>query len=206
MTVVVLLPSALNSSAGFISAVGGSQNYLAVMACAVGIAMFTTWLTRQGQGRDHRLRTGLMVAALALTVGALVQTVVMSAHWTPLSGQTFARVSPATSAELSRVSTQIPARAETIVSQGVVGRFAQRHNFYPYFDIAANGQTVPLFGRTVYVVLLPTQGLEAASPSGTRAAIGLMRRFGAHPISDSDGVYAFAWRVPKGLRSVTFPP
>jgi len=176
------------------------------MAGAVGIAMFATWLTRQGRGRDHRVRVGLIAVALALTIGALAQTAVLSAHWTPLSGQMFARVDSATAAKLSSVSAQIPGRAETIVSQGVVGRFAQRHTFYPFFDIFADGQTVPLFGHTVYVVLVPTEGLESAPVSGTRAAIGLMRRLGAHQISDSHGVYAFIWQVPKGRKSITFPP
>ena len=203
MSVIVLVPSALNSSPDFISDVGGSQNYMAVMACAVGVPMLATWLARQGHGRHHLPRLGLITLALALAVGAVAQTAVMSARWTPLSGQTFGRVSLTTATELASVSAQIPERAETIVSQGVVGRFAQRHNFYP---LLLDGQTVPLFGQTVYVVLLPTQGIESESASGANAGIAFMHRLGAHQISGRDGVYAFAWRVPKGTRSVTFPP
>jgi Predicted membrane protein (DUF2079) len=206
LSVVVLAPSALNSSPGFISDVGGSQNFMAVMACAVGIAMLATWLTRLGRGRDRRLQIGLTAVALVLVVGALAQTAVSSAHWTPLSGQMFERVDSATAAELSSVSARIPGGAETIVSQGVVGRFAQRRNFYPYLDTFADGQTVPLFGHTVYVVLVPSQGLESAPASGTTAAIHLMRRLGARQISGTNGVYAFVWHVPRGRKSVTFPP
>src|SRR3984885_7194545 len=197
LTVTVLLPSALNSSPGFISDVGGSQNYLAVVAGAVGVAMLATWLTRLGQARRPALRAGLTALAVVLALGALVETAVMSAYWTPKSGQMFARVGSATASELAAVDSRIPPQAETIVSQGVVGRFAQRHNFYPYFDVYADGQTVPLFGRTVYVVLVPTEGLEAAPPTGTAGAVSLMRRLGARQIGDRDGVYAFAWQVPK---------
>jgi uncharacterized membrane protein len=206
LSVIVLGPSVLNSSPSYISDIGGSQNYMAVMAGAVGIAMLATWLTRQSAGRHRRLQVASMILALVLSVGAVVQTAVLSNHWTPLSGQTFERVGPSTAAELSAVSARIPGGAETIVSQGVVGRFAQRHNFYPYFDVFPNGQTVPLFGRTVYVVLLPTEGLEAAPVAGTEAGIALMRQLGARQLADRDGVYAFAWRVPKGRHSVTFPP
>ena len=206
LSVVVLAPSALNASPGFISDVGGSQNIMAVMAGAVGIAMLATWLTRLGRGRHRRLQVGLTAVALVLVVGALAQTAVLSAHWTPLSGQMFERVDSATAAQLSSVSARIPGGAETIVSQGVVGRFAQRRNFYPYLDTFADGQTVPLVDRTVYVVLVPTEGLESAPASGTTAAVHLMRRLGARQISDSNGVYAFVWHVPKGRTSVTFPP
>ncbi len=205
-SVIVLAPSALNSSPGFISDVGGSQNIMAVMACAVGIAMLATWLTRQGQRRGPLLRIGLIAVALALSIGAVAQTAVESAHWTPLSGQTFERVDSAAAGELASVSAQIPGNAETIVSQGVVGRFAQRHVFYPYLDVFADGQSVPLFGHVVYVVLLPNQGLESAPASGTMAAIALMHRLGARQITDRHGVYAFEWHVPPGKTELTFPP
>ena len=101
------------------------------MACAVGLAMLATWLTRQAAGRHNAWRMGAIVVALAVSLGAVVQAAVLSNHWTPLSGQTFARVGNATASELASVDARIPADAETIVSQGVVGRFAQRHNLPP---------------------------------------------------------------------------
>jgi uncharacterized membrane protein len=206
LTLVVLAPSALNSSPAFISDIGGSQNIMAVMAVAVGIAMVATWLTRRGERLNRRWRAGLVTLALALAVGAVIQTAVLSTHWTPRSGQMFAQVDSAAAAQLAAVETRIPAQDETVVSQGVVGRFAQRHAFYPYFDTFADGQTVPLFGHTVYVVLVPRQGLEGATPEGTMAAVALMRHLGAHQVVARDGVYAFAWQVPKGRHTLTFPP
>jgi len=206
LSTVVLLPSILNSSPSFISDIGGAQNIMAVVACAVGIAMLATWLTRQGAGRGQRWRVGLAALALVLAVGAVVDTALVSAHFTPKSGQTFAKVDDATAAQLASVSARIPDQAETIVSQGVVGRFAQRHSFYPYFDVFADGQTVPLYGRTVYVVLVPRQGIEAAPVPGTEGAIALMRQLHARTLSARDGVYAFAWRVPRGRRTIVFPP
>lgn len=206
MALVVLAPSALNSSPAFISDIGGSQNIMAVMAVAVGIAMLATWLTRQGGQLDRRWHVGLAALALAVAAGAVIQTAVLSAHWTPMSGQMFAKVDSATAAELAAVEARIPAQDETVVSQGVVGRFAQRHAFYPYFDVFADGQTVPLFGHTVYVVLVPRQGVEGATPEATMAAVKLMRDVGAHEVAARDGVYTFAWQVPKGRHTLTFPP
>jgi hypothetical protein len=179
---------------------------MAVVACAIGIAMLATWLTRQGEGRSARWRTGLAAFAVVLALGSVVETALYSAHFTPLSGQTFAKVDDATAAQLAAVNARIPDGAETVVSQGVVGRFAQRHNFYPYFDVFADGQTVPVYGQTVYVVLVPGQGIEQASVPGTEAAVALMRRLHARQLSARDGVYAFALHVPKGQRTIVFPP
>ena len=123
-----------------------------------------------------------------------------------MSGQAFAKVDHATAAQLSVVRAKIPDGAETIGSQGIVGRFAQRRFFYPYFDVFADGQTVPLYGRTVYVVLVPRQGIEAAPVPGADAAIAMMRQLHAQTLSDRDGVYAFAWHVPRGRRNIVFPP
>jgi hypothetical protein len=206
LSAVVLLPSVLNASPAFISDIGGAQNILAPLACAVGIALLATWLAQRGRARGGRWRVGLAALALVLAAGAAAETVGMSAYWTPKSGEMFARVDSATAAQLAKVRAMIPDGAETVVSQGVAGRFAQRHVFYPYFDAFADGQTVPLFGRTVYVVLLPRQGLESAPPAGTEAAIAQLRRLGARQLSARDGVYAFALRVPRGQRSITFPP
>ncbi|HLH29036.1 MAG TPA: DUF2079 domain-containing protein, partial [Acidimicrobiales bacterium] len=205
LAAVVLAPSALNSSPGFISQVGGAQNLMAVMAVVVGLPMLATWLARLGARRPGWRATGA-VLAMALCLAAAVQAAVESAHWTPRSGQTFARVGPGTAAALAATSARIPAGAETIVSQEVVGRFAQRRDFYPYMTVFADGQTVPVFGRTVYVVLVPDAGLESEPPSVTRQAIALMRGLGARPITARDGVYAFAWSPPPGRRSITFPP
>ena len=42
------------------------RDLMAVVACAIGIAMFATWLTRQGEGRGERWRVGLAALALSL--------------------------------------------------------------------------------------------------------------------------------------------
>lgn len=130
----------------------------------------------------------------------------MSARWTPRSAGAFEKVGAPAAAELSALSARIPQGDEAIVSQGVSGRFSQRRFIYCYFGVFDNGQTVPLFTRTVYVVLVPRQGIESAPVANTEAAIAYMRRLHAQLIADRDGVVAFRWHVPPGRRQVTFPP
>jgi hypothetical protein len=53
---------------------------------------------------------------------------------------------------------------------------------------------------------VPNQGIEQASVPGTEAAIAMMRHLHARPLSARNGVYAFAWQVPKGQHTIVFPP
>lgn len=200
MFVCVLVPDALNHSAIFISAIGSTQALAAVLAVAVGTVFVMTWLASRG-----RSRLGPVLAAVVGVV-AVVQTAVVSAHWTPIAGHTFATVGPATAAELSAVGSHLPERAEAIVSQQVMGRFATRHLVYPYLDLGAGSQQVPVFGKTVYVVLVPSPGVNGTVDRGTEAAIAMMRHLGAPSLAHRDGVAAFAWHVPPGQHHLTFPP
>lgn len=200
LVLAVLIPDALNVNSIFVSDVAAFQSLATVLACALGVVFFMSWLARRG-----RSTLGLV---MALVVGAiaLVQTVAMGVHWAPIAKDTFDKVSGPTAHELARVLKEVPPRAEAVVSQGVMGRFGERHLIYPYLDVFANGQTVPLFGRTVYIVIVPTQGIESAPVLGSDAAIALLRHLGARQFADHDGVDAFAWHVPTGQRQLTLPP
>lgn len=229
VALVVLVPNALNSSPGFISDVAAFQALAAVLALVVGAVMVMTWVARRqvgtrrlaavgaatsnvtgdaaaGRRRRRWVRRAPVTVALLLGLGAVAQVAVESAHWTPLARTTFARVGVSTASELGAVSAEVPTSDEVIVSQGVMGRFGARRFVYPFLDDFGDGQTVPLFGRTVYVVLVPQQGIETASVAGTDAAVGLMERLGARRIADRDGVIAFAWHVPDHRHRITFPP
>lgn len=197
---MVLFPVALNASLIFISDIAAFQALIAVLAGGLGVVFFMSWLARR-----RRSPFGL-VAALGLGAFAVVQTVIMSAHWVPIAKSTFARVDASTAQELAQVVREVPARAEAVVSQGVMGRFGKRHLIYPYLDVFANGETVPLFGRTVYVVIVPQQGIESAPVAGSDAAIALLRHLGANEFVHRDGVDAFAWHVPARRHRLTFPP
>jgi hypothetical protein len=75
-----------------------------------------------------------------------------------------------------------------------------------FFFSDSTGQVVPVFGSTVYVVVVPLKGTEpAAWVTSSMAAAAFMRSLGAHQIADQDGVVAFAWHRPRTTGMLTFP-
>jgi hypothetical protein len=77
---------------------------------------------------------------------------------------------------------------------------------YPYLGTLDDGQVVPLRGRTVYVVLVPDQGIELATPAETAAARAFLEARGARAVVDRDGVTLLVWDVPPDRHAVTLPP
>jgi hypothetical protein len=99
----------------------------------------------------------------------------------------------------------VPRDAEVIAAWGIMGRFADRRLVFPFLDIGDRGQQVPVYGRTV-VVILTDQGFEYASAAGTASAVVQMQKLHAAPIANSDGVHAFVWHPPKGTDRLVIPP
>jgi hypothetical protein len=116
-------------------------------------------------------------------------------------------VDTVTAGQLSQVQARIPGSAEVIASQGVIGRFGGRQSLYPFLDSFADGQTVPVTSSTVAFVFAPNQGIEAATPAQTQAAIEQVRTgLGAREIVSTSNVSAFLWHPPPGTTSVRFRP
>ena len=134
-----------------------------------------------------RLPFGPVVAAV-LGTAALAQALVVSAQWVPQISPALLQVDGATAAQLSRVQSLIPADAEVIVSQGVMGRFGDRRLVYPF-------------------VFVPRQGIEMATPAQTEAAIAQVRtQLQGHQLYGGPDVSLFVWHPPPGTRTVHFGP
>jgi hypothetical protein len=100
------------------------------------------------------------------------------------------------------VAAQIPASAEVIASQGVLGRFAERALPYPIYG---GEQTIPVQADTWFVIT-PTSGIQRASAAVSMALIGeLAGPLHAMPIAHANGVWAFRLNPPPGVTSVTIP-
>jgi hypothetical protein len=195
---VVLVPNALNQSGVFVGSIGSFQNLVAVIFMTVGSVTVLTWILHRWNGR---------VIAPVLGCAALVQVLIVSAIWIPKIPSTFSMVNSPTAGQLSQVQQRIPADAEAIVSQGVIGRFGSRQLVYPFLDGFANGQTFPVSGRTVAFVFVPHQGIEVATPLQTAKAISqVQQQLHATEIARTPNVTAFLWHPPKGTRSITFSP
>ena len=198
MTLAVLIPNALNQQPVFIGATASFQNLAAVVFVIVGGVTVATWLVRRG-------RWGL-IAVWVVGALSLVQVGVVAAQWIPKIPGVFLQVNTATAADLSHVEVRIPDGAEVIASQGVIGRFGGHQWLYPYLNEFADGQTIPVDASTVAFVFVPKQGIEAATPAQTEAAIAAMDALGAQRIVSTPNVTAFLWHPPKGTTTVHFAP
>lgn len=198
MALVVLLSNELNASLGFSTAVTSFQTFPVLCFVGVGTVEALVWLVRS---RWRALRWLVAPVGVALLVGSGI----LSATWTPLAASGFLKVDTAAATQLAAaVVPRVPPDAEVVVSQGVIGRFADRRLVYPFLDIAGQGQQVPIFGGTV-VFILTNQGIEENPPTGLQNAVAAVEHLDVQTISRSGGVYAFEWHPPAGVRSFTFP-
>ena len=196
---VVIVPNALNQSPVFIGAAAAFQNLAAAVFLTVGAVMFLAWVVRRG-------RWGPLLA-WCFGIVALVQVLVTSQLWIARIPSTFLQVNAATAHDLSVVLARTPPDAEVIASQGVIGRFGARASLYPYLNGFADGQTIPVDRRDVVFVFVPHQGIEAATPAQTAAAVDVVRTsLHATQILSTPNVTAFRWTPPPGVTSVHFAP
>ena len=195
---VILVPDALNQSGVFIGATAGFQNLVAVIFMTVGVVTVLTWVLPRRRG---------LAFALVLGSVSLIQVVVVSVQWFPRIPSNFAVVNASTAQQLARVQRHIPPNAEVVVSQDVIGRFGSHRFVYPFLDVFADGQTVPVDNREVAFVFVPKGGLQLATPAQTNAAIAMVRdQLHAQVIPAGPRVAAFLWHPPPGTTSIKFAP
>ena len=89
------------------------------------------------------------------------------------------RVPAGAAATLSRIEPLIPGSAEVIVSQGVVGRFADRTDV----RILLGPGYQPVSRKDVWFVVLPTYGVETQSTGSAMATVAEL----AGPLHATDG-------------------
>jgi len=189
----VLVPSALNANAAFVSPQAAFQNWAALPLVAVGSVVVAVRLLARRDGQRRAM------AVLGLWGTALV---VLGVTLLPRLPSDWVSVRPAASAALARVDAVVPANAEVIVSWGVAGRFAARADVYGY----GAERSLPVDRRLVVFVIAPGQGLFGAPPAVARQAVAYVRtRLGGAVLVDSGGVVALAWKPAPGVASVTLP-
>lgn len=161
--------------------------YVVMPAATVGVL---AWIVRR------RRRVGLGLTALIVA-----QALAWSAIWAPRTPQQWLRVPSSSAAVLARIQARIPASAEVFASQGVVGRFSSRAGIRPL----PAPRDVPVHGETWFVVA-PAEGVETQSTGEAMTVIGqLADHLHATLVAHADGIWAFRWRPPPGIDSVTMP-
>ena len=142
-------------------------------------------------------------AALGLTALVSAQAVGWLAVWGPNVQEHWLRVPLKASATLGRLEARIPNSAEVIASQGVVGRFSGRDEVH---ELVGPG-TTPVSGHETWFVVTPSAGVELQT---TASAVGLIGELAgplhAALITHANGVWAFRFKPPHGMRLVHIPP
>ena len=202
--VTINLTNSLDRYRVFISPIAGFQNLAGVLFLVIGWVLVSRQLAvhLRGFGPSIYKKMATVMACAIVLVGPI--QVLVGATKVPgqLSAQ-FNRVAKATSSELSTVSKMIPARAELVASQGIVGRFGDRRWVYPFIEAFPNGQTFPLNSSEIYFVLVPNQGIESATPSATLHAEVFLESIHAKSLVNKDGVDLLVLQEPKSATSLT---
>lgn len=191
MPLLVIVVAANNLFVGWLFAAPGFQGLPLYILLPVGTVAVLAWLAQR-----HR-RTALVLAGL-VTAEALGWAIV----WLPRTPSQWLRVSAPTAATLARVSARIPGSAEVIASQGVMGRFAGRADIQALFGPSA----LPVRGGEDWFVVTPHAGIETLSTANADALIGeLAGPLHATLVTHANGVWAFRYRPPAGVREVIVP-
>lgn len=157
----------------------------------VGTVVVLAWLLRR-----HR-RTAFMVAGIAAA-----QAMGWAAIWGPVIPGQWLRVASSEAAALASLQARIPASAEVVASQGLLGRFSARTYAYALYS---EHSTVPLQPDTWFVIA-PTSGIETLTPAVSMALIGeLAGPLHARLVSHANGVWAFRLNPSPGVTSITIP-
>jgi len=135
----------------------------------------------------HR-RVGLILAGLVAA-----QAIGWAVVWAPQVPVSWVRVAPAAAAELARVQAEVPAGAQVITSEGIMGRFADRRVL---LSKSVPGILRPGAGET-WAIITPGQGIEIQK---TASALALLAELAgpvhARLVTHVDGVWAFRWDSP----------
>ena len=105
-------------------------------------------------------------------------------------------------ATLTRIEPLIPGSAEVIVSQGVVGRFANRADV----RILLGPGYQPVSRKDVWFIVLPTYGVETQSTGSAMATVAeLAGPLHARMVSHANGGWVFDWHPPAGVTRIQVP-
>ena len=195
MSVVVIVPSAINANPLFLAQHQSFQTWPVVPFVLVGTAMFLL-------NRDPTRESDRRIVAGVLAIW-LVSLVVLASIWIPDVPRYWLAVDSKAAAQLAIVQREIPSDAEVISSSGVSGRLAERPVI---FALTYPKKSFPVERGTIVFVLAPRQGLANVSPSETRRAIvWAERKPGAKVLLAKDGIYAITWHPPGGISRITAP-
>lgn len=211
----ILGPTALNANKAFLSPTIAFQTLAVIPFVFVGsvlVLLRIAWPSRAApqtpapEGAPAERADTLpwrALAAGALAVALLTLALVQSL---PLYGTIrtdWWRVDGRSAAALATAVDRVPPGAEAVVSQGVIGRFANRAELYP---LLAAPQRFRVRAREVDFVIVPSAGIESIpAAEAEQVRTSLLEHHGASLVFEADGVSVLSWRPPPGVSSIVLP-
>lgn len=204
-------PAALNVNPAFLSPTIAFQTIAVIPFVLVGTVMVLVWIglgrsqsgNEPGRDRPLRARGSRSVGALGLASALAVLSLVQNVPLLSSLRSDWWKVNTPAAAVLRTALPMVPADAEAIISQGVIGRFANRRYLYP---LLASPQAFPVHTREVVFVIVPSQGLESISESAAQATISsVTARPHTRVILDRGGVVVISWHPAPGVTGIVLP-
>ncbi|HLG66472.1 MAG TPA: DUF2079 domain-containing protein [Acidimicrobiales bacterium] len=200
MVLAAFVPAMLAGNLLFFRPVAAFQVWPALPFVLVGTVLVLLRLATHEPAPSRGWSPRLGLAALALWAPLAAGR---TAAAFPIVPATALAVGATTGAQVATVAASIPADAEVIASEGVVGRFSTRRYAY---HLDESDHRFAVHGAPVYVVLTPGQGLGPISLREANAVVAFVTdRLGGHLVSRRDGVTELAWRPVPGVRRVVLP-
>jgi hypothetical protein len=136
-----------------------------------------------------------------------VTAVAVAAYGATLVPGYIQRVSPAAATELASVQRRLPARAEVVVSQGIIGRFSVGRSAYYYWPAGVPERyPVPGDHRPVVFIFSPDEGTSDGNAAETRRAITYVEtRLHAQLMVKGNGIWALIWAPKEPTNAVVLP-
>jgi hypothetical protein len=190
LMLVVILANTLSAGSRFAEPL--FQSLPVYVMLPAGTVAVLAWVARR-----HR------VVALAAAAVLAAQAVGWAAVWGPRVPGQWLRIPPGAAAALAQVERSVPESAEVVASQGVIGRFSGRVSVH---ELARDTAEVPVDRPETWFVIAPGTGTELESTAGAMAmAASVAALAGARLEVHRDGVWAFRWHPPAGVRTLAVP-
>ena len=153
---VVFAPQYLSAAPqAFLVSNAAFQNVAMQPFLAIGGTLSVAWVM-DNVGYKVIRKLVLLTSVVALAAGFAVSSPIIRSAF-----KFNATVSQKTGQELATVLDRIPANAEVLAYMGIGGRFAGRRYYYPVINSAY--LDLPIWEKTVYIVIVPDQGFEGMS-------------------------------------------
>jgi hypothetical protein len=169
----------------------GFQSIALYIFVPAGTVASLAWICRRSR-----------VIAMALAAVLLADALFWASQVAPQVKPYWLHTPAQAAVTLDAVLPRIPASDEVLASYNLTGRFAGREDVRA---LSGHGDA-SLDGSTTWLVLSPSQGTQTMTAGETAQLITQMKgRYRARLVAQGNGVWAFRWTPPRGMRTLPVP-